>query len=186
MNRPPPTDREAPTMTSKTGQRLETLTDGVAALIGSEQWAAMLAAAAKFPSYRGRKQSVADPAAGAAGDPGGRIPALADPRPAGPQGRERHHNPGAVPVPADQNGRGGGSTTPAPPTTAMGRQPARKAPDSCGVCAWRTCSTRYPEIAVPGLSSPASASALSIVAGPRVLRKNRVGRPASSVRPVSR
>jgi len=51
MNRPPPTDREAPTMTSETGQLLETLTDGVAALIGSELWAAMLAAAAKFHSY---------------------------------------------------------------------------------------------------------------------------------------
>jgi len=51
MNRPPPTDREAPAMTSNTEQLLETLTDGVAALIDSEQWAAMLAAAAKFHSY---------------------------------------------------------------------------------------------------------------------------------------
>ncbi len=43
-------------MTSKTGQLLETLTDGVAALIDSEQWAAMLAAAAKFHSYSANNQ----------------------------------------------------------------------------------------------------------------------------------
>ncbi len=43
-------------MTSKTEQLLETLTDGVAALIDSEQWAAMLAAAAKFHSYSANNQ----------------------------------------------------------------------------------------------------------------------------------
>jgi len=92
-------------MTSETEQLLETLTDGVAALIGSEQWAAMLAAAANFPSYRGRKQSVADPAAGAAGDPGGRVPALAEPGPAGPPG---HRDLGAVPVVHEASCRAGG------------------------------------------------------------------------------
>jgi len=92
-------------MTSKTGQLLETLTDQVAALIGSERWAAMLAAAAKFHSYSANNQL--DPAAGAAGNPDSRVPALADPGPAGPQGRARHRDPGAVPVPADQNEPGG-------------------------------------------------------------------------------
>ncbi len=43
-------------MTSNTGQLLEALTDGVAALIGSEQWAAMLAAAAKFHCYSANNQ----------------------------------------------------------------------------------------------------------------------------------
>jgi len=43
-------------MTSKTRQLLETLTDGVAALIVSERWAAMLAAAAKFHSYGANNQ----------------------------------------------------------------------------------------------------------------------------------
>jgi len=41
---------------SKTEQLLETLTDGVAALIDSEQWAAMLTAAAKFHSYSANNQ----------------------------------------------------------------------------------------------------------------------------------
>jgi len=43
-------------MTSKTGQLLETLTDKIPALIDSEQWAAMLAAAAKFHSYSANNQ----------------------------------------------------------------------------------------------------------------------------------
>lgn len=48
-------------MTNKTEQLLETLTDGVAALIGSEQWAAMPAAAAKFHSYRGGRRCRGQP-----------------------------------------------------------------------------------------------------------------------------
>jgi len=56
MNRPPPTDREAPAMTSKTEQLREPLTDGVAALIDSEQWAAMLAATAKSHCYSANNQ----------------------------------------------------------------------------------------------------------------------------------
>jgi len=59
----------------------------------------------------------------------------------------------------------------------------RVRPCCSGLC---TSSTRYPEIAVPGLSSVASAGVLSIVSVARVLRKNRVGKPASSPRPVSK
>ncbi len=122
-------------MTSSTGQLLETLTDGVAALIDSEQWAAMLAAAAKFHCYSANNQLLillqAPQATRIAGFR--RWQAL---------GRQVRKGEGiAILAPClyrpTKTDTAGGSTAPAP---TMARQPARKAPDSCAACASRTCS----------------------------------------------
>jgi len=55
------------------------ISDGVAVLVESDGWRAMLDTAAKFHSYR----PAADPRAGPAGHPGGRVPQLAERGPAG-------------------------------------------------------------------------------------------------------
>jgi len=134
MNRPPPTDRQAPTMTSKTGQLLETLTDQVAALIDSELWAALLSAAAKFHSHSANNQLLillqAPQATRVAGfrcwqSLGRQVR----------QGEKVSRSWRRAGTGRPKRTRRGRSTTPAPPATAMGRQPARKAPDSCGVVA---------------------------------------------------
>ena len=60
----------------------EQISDGVAALVESQGWRAMLDTAAKFHSYR-LGQLAADRRAGPAGHPGGRVPHLAEPGSAG-------------------------------------------------------------------------------------------------------
>jgi len=76
----------------------EQISDGVAALVGSDGWRAMLDTAAKFHSYR-RGQPAADRRTGPAGHPGCRVPHLAEPWPAGTQGGAGHRDPGPVHLP---------------------------------------------------------------------------------------
>jgi hypothetical protein len=60
----------------------EQISEGVAALVESQGWRAMLDTAAKFHSYRGGKPAP-DRRAVAAGHSGGRVPQLAESGPAG-------------------------------------------------------------------------------------------------------
>jgi len=156
----------------------EQISDGVAALVESSP-TAMLDTAAKFHSYSlgnllliGAQAPQATRVAGfrtwrslgwqvGKGERGIAILAPCSYRPTAA------HRAEAAPAGSEPATSGGGRR----PTTAASRY---------GAFGWCTCSTRYPEIAVPGLSSTTSASALLIVAGARVLRKNRVGSPASS------
>ena len=151
----------------------------------------MLDTAAKFQSYRGNLLLIG--AQASASHPGRGFLHLAERGPPGTQGGAGI----AILAPCTYRPTAADRAEPAGPAAPAGQEPATTsgggvAPQGGGggrqvrAFGWCPCSTRYPEIAVPGLSFTASPSALSIVAGARVLRRNRAGRPASSPRPVSR
>ncbi len=138
-------------MTSKTGQLLETLTDQVAALIGSEQWAAMLAAAAKFHSYSANNQLLILLQAGPQAT---RVAGFRRWQSLGRQVRKGEKGIAILapclyrPTNTDTAGQEHNTST----DNNDGATTGRKAPDSCAACASRTCSTsrkptanRYPK-----------------------------------------